>query len=188
MRYASACVVLLCLLCVGCSNTPGWVKNPPTDSNYFYAVGSCPKTLYGDQRALAGDNARAAIANTIHTHIDDEMVRLQNKYGSRTIDHVRKMTHAVSAADLQGCEVVENWKDDEGLVGPAETTYTLVRIGKADAARAMEKSAAKAAAAEAGEDAAKAFQEVLSDLGTAGANGAGQPQDAGASTEAGAGK
>ena len=161
MRKALAAALLLCMCSLGC-RAPDWVQRPPTDSGHLYAVGSWPKTYYANQREKAEEEARVAVARTIHSHVNELVLHVQTRYGAATVERLRRVASSITDADLEGCEPVAVWTDERGRVGPAGTMYALARIGRMDAARAIQKAAGVPLATEERE----ALEQILQELKT----------------------
>ncbi len=77
------------------------------------------------------------MARTLHSRIEEHVLRVQTRYNTRTIERLRKVTSTITATDLEGCEIVKYWKDERGKVGPQDTVYALARISRGDAAKAI---------------------------------------------------
>ena len=140
MRIVLSVSLMLCLSCLGCS-APGWIDHPPASRRYIYAVGRWPKSYYANQRQRAAEEARGEIGRTLHSRINELILLVQTSYNTTTIERLRRVTSSVTATDLEGCEVVKYWKDEDGDAGPKETMYALARISRQDAQKAIQKVA-----------------------------------------------
>ena len=166
MHKALAAVLLVCLCSLGC-RTPDWVQRPPTEPGYMYGVGSWSKTYYANQREKAEEEARAAVGRTIHSHVNELVLRVQTRYGAATVERLRRVASSITDAHLEGCEPVAVWTDERGRVGPAGTMYALARIRRTDAARAIQKAAGAPLATEEQEALDQILQQMETNPGAA---------------------
>jgi len=159
MRVMAAASLALVLTCLGCG-APGWVRRAPTSPHYIYAVGRWPKAYYENQRRRAAEEARSEIARVLHSRVNELIMLSQTRYSSSTIERLLRITSSVTEADLEGCEVVEYWKDEDGNIGAADTMYALARISREDARGAIH----NAAGADLREEEQQALEQILQDL------------------------
>lgn len=145
-RVLSAATII-CLCCAGCG-TPGWIDCPPASRGYIYAVGRWPKAYYANQRRQAADDARAEIARTLHSEVNELVLTVETGYGPRLLQRMQRVLSSITATDLEGCEVMKYWKDENGRAGPEGTLYALARISREDAAQAVRDMASASLAGE----------------------------------------
>jgi hypothetical protein len=115
------------------------VSTLPRDSIYVYAIGTCPKTYYQtDSEAKALENARAELARSISIRVKTTVIDRQELQGQTgtvqqtSSEQSSQVDETVSEAVLKGSEVVAYWKDEQGVVGEAGTTFCLARIKNAE--------------------------------------------------------
>lgn len=110
---------------------PSWVKHPPATSKAkIYAVGvSGPTFDPEDSIRYAKDDARAQLAATISTHIQQLMVDYQDESGTQFHDKaiVAQADEQYTDTVVQNAQVLETWVDVEGELsdGRRGTAYAL---------------------------------------------------------------
>ncbi|UCD84379.1 MAG: LPP20 family lipoprotein [Deltaproteobacteria bacterium] len=116
-----------------------WVVKLPQDSEYIYAVGSCPKThVREDAEPRAEDNAKQELSRSIKVEVRSVMVGLEGvegQTGSYSQLHEEKsfkVDDILLEAILDKAELVEYWFDKGGITGEKENTYALVRIPRGE--------------------------------------------------------
>lgn len=114
---------------------PSWVVKLPQDSEYIYAVGSCPKThVREDAEPRAEDDAKQELSRSIKVEVRSVMVDLEGEEGQTGSYSQLHEEKSVKVEDnlvesiLDKVELVEYWLDKCGITGEKENTYALVRI------------------------------------------------------------
>lgn len=114
---------------------PSWVVKLPQDSEYIYAVGSCPKThVREDAEPRAEDNAKKELSRSIKVEVRSIMVDLEGEEGQTGLysqmheEKSVKVDASLVKSILEKAELVEYWFDEIGITGEKENTYALVRI------------------------------------------------------------
>ena len=127
------CGILTILLSgFGCSGpepvrdtVPGWLESIPKDKGYYFAVGvSGPTPRVSDAWDQAVRRARAELGRTMISRISSEGTIISTSSG----EYVSEIVKILSDAELNYTEVVERWSDRNGIYGPPEHYYVLVRI------------------------------------------------------------
>ncbi len=155
-------LVLLLAACSGgraeqrpASPAPKWVKSPPESSKAkIYAVGMSGPTYYReDAIQYAKDDARAQLAATISTHVQQLMVDVQEANGAyHDSADVISADEQYTDTVVQNAQILETWVDEDGAFsdGRKGTTYALglldwnaVQAPKAAAAAAKPPPAAE---------------------------------------------
>jgi hypothetical protein len=114
---------------------PSWVVKLPQDSEYIYAVGSCPRThVREDAEPRAEDDAKQELSRSIKVEVRSVMVDLEGEEGQTGSYSQLHEEKSVKVDDnlvesiLDKAELIEFWFDKSGIAGEKENTYALVRI------------------------------------------------------------
>ncbi len=118
---------------------PSWVVKLPQDSEYIYAVGSCPRThVREDAEPRAEEDAKQELSRSIKVEVRSVLVDLEGEEGqtgSYSQMHEEKSVKVddnLVEAILDRAELVEFWFDRGGITGEKDNTYALVRIPRGE--------------------------------------------------------
>ncbi len=131
---AAGGVLALTLCVVSCSSAPGpggsapdWVDAPPTDAAYLYGTGSFVGSFYTrDNEKNAIETAKKNLANRIRSDVvTASRIRYTTSGQSGTAE-----SRATSEVQLQNVELIQTWRDLDGLRSKPGTVWVLVRVPK----------------------------------------------------------
>ena len=132
LKFIFSMVALISLSCAGSpqpkpSPVPDWVSSTPNDDRYFYAVGISGQTRHvKDAWNQAVQRARAELGKTIITHVTSQDLVITTTRS----EYSQQIVKALSDTELNFTEVQERWHDREGVYGPPNHYYVLVRMEK----------------------------------------------------------
>jgi hypothetical protein len=134
--------VIIFLMVFGCSGAPEpksspfpeWVNSTPQDDRYFYAVGISGQTRHvKDAWNQAIQRARAELGKTIITHVSSQDLVITTTKS----EYSQQIVQALSDTELNFTEVLERWHDRDGIYGPPNHYYVLVRMEKKQAEKIL---------------------------------------------------
>ena len=139
LRCTLLIVGLVFLSCAGQpqskpSRIPDWVSSTPKNDRYFYAVGISGQTRHvKDAWNQAVQRARAELGKTIITHVTSQDLVITTTRS----EYSQQIVQALSDTELSFTEVQERWHDQDGIYGPPNHFYVLVRMEKKQAEKIL---------------------------------------------------
>jgi hypothetical protein len=100
-----------------------------------------------DSKEQALEKARVELARSIQINVKSLFVNVETSSksaftGNETTDeYTMEVSESVSDVALSGSQAVAFWFDAKGVVGPAETTYALIRLSKSTLVEQLQKVA-----------------------------------------------
>lgn len=109
---------------------PGWVHQPPSDSTYYYAIGSAGPQYNGSRAnaiRIARERALAELAGQVRVRVASTSTLSDRGGGSEYVSESVQLSDEV----LQDVETVGSWYDERGRAGSPGHTWVLVRVARA---------------------------------------------------------
>lgn len=112
------------------SPIPKWLlEKPPEEKGIFYEIGASPKTFFQkDAKKNAYEDALSTLSKRLKVEVKSIFFEIRELRG----EWVHKETSVgvseeVSDAVLYGAELIDEYYDEQGVLGEKESTYALIR-------------------------------------------------------------